>query len=204
MLDYVSANHLLYKLKAPDYIYFGNINLPWHEYVLDCEQAVIDNPNYFTHNVLGADVWQDKDSQKILGDKYTYTKAGYNEQNTRIWKTTMVDPKIDMAWEQNITNKLPVDHAIATPTLQQPGNILPIHVDTFIYMKKKLGQNSNIVRFLIMMKDWEDGHTLQVGTSWLGPWKAGDIYLWHPDRPHLAVNAGLTNKWTCNVTGVLQ
>ena len=28
-----------------------------------------------------------------------------------------------------------------------------------------------------MMKDWEDGHTLQVGTSWLGPMESpGDVY----------------------------
>jgi len=196
----VSADHLLDKLKPHDYIYYGNIDLPWDQYVSDCQQSADDNPEYFTHNVLGSAAW----SKSNNTDQAIYTRAGYTEHNTRIWKTTLVDPKINMPWENEIINCLPLDHAIATPTLQEPGNILPLHVDTFVYLKKKLGQNSNIVRFLIMMEDWKNGHTLQVGTSWLGPWKAGDVYLWYPNTPHIAVNAGLTNKWTCNVTGVLQ
>ena len=111
----------------------------------------------------------------------------------------MIDPKIDMVWEDKITNKLSIQNAIHSHC--KNWKYTAPHVDTFVYLQKKLGEDSNIVRFLIMMKDWEDGHTLQVGTSWLGPWKAGDVYLWHPDRPHLAVNAGLTNKWTCNAPG---
>ena len=74
MLDYVSAKNLLHKLEEPDYIFYGQMDLPWHEYVSDCEQAVKNNPNYFSHNVLGADVWEDQDSQKILSNKYTILK----------------------------------------------------------------------------------------------------------------------------------
>ena len=68
-----------------------------------------------------------------------------------------------MVWEDKITNKLSKKKCYSHC---KTGNIL---LDTFVYLKKKLGEDSNIVRFLIMMKDWEDGHTLQVGTSWLGP-----------------------------------
>ena len=33
MLDYVSAKNLLHKLEEPDYIFHGQIDLSWHEYV---------------------------------------------------------------------------------------------------------------------------------------------------------------------------
>ena len=84
----------------------------------------------------------------------------------------MIDPKIDMVWEDKITNKLSCLKAIQFHIAKKLEIYCPIHVDTFVYPKKKLGEDSNIVRFLIMMKDWEDGHTLQVGTSWLGPGKS--------------------------------
>lgn len=206
MLEYVSAKHLLKILNKKDYIVYDNIKLPWKRYVKDCEQAVKKNKNYWQHNVdTNIKIWS-KGGKRLIAEAKKYRKAGYTEHNTRVWKTTMQQPKIDFPWEENIIKKLPLQetHAVATPTLQTPGNVLPMHIDRFLFLKNKLGKSANIVRFLIFMKNWEDGHALQVGKSWLSNWRAGDVILWYPSKPHLAVNAGFTNKWTCNITGVLK
>lgn len=206
MLEYVSAKNLLKQLSKKDYIVYGNIKLPWKTYVKECELAVKKNSNYWQHNVdTNLKIWS-KGAKHFLEGAKKNIKAGYTEHNTLVWKTTMQKPKINFVWENEIIKKLPLQalHAVATPTLQMPGNILPMHIDKFIFLKNTLGKNANIVRFLIFMKDWENGHALQVGNSWLANWSAGDVVLWYPNKPHLALNAGFTNKWTCNVTGILK
>lgn len=206
MYEYVSATHLLDDLSKVDFILYGNIDLPWERYVDDCDLAVRDNPTHWDHNVKTKDdseVWNG-DYKLILDNMDKYRQAGYRETNTRVWKTTMTQPKITFPWEPDIIKCLPISTAVATPTLQQPGNIMPIHIDNFVFLRNKLGKDANIVRFLIFMKDWEDGHVLQVGESMLHKWKQGDVYVWHPTVRHVAINGGLTDKWTCNVTGVLN
>ena len=206
MFEYVSAKHLLDKLATVNYMHYGNIELPWEKYITECDLAVTENPTHWDHNVKTKDdseVWN-ADYQLILDNMEIYRLAGYRETNTRVWKTTMTQPKITFPWEADIVAQLPINNAVATPTLQQPGNIMPMHVDNFVYLKKKAGEDANILRFLIFMKDWQDGHVLQVGDSWLSHWNQGDVYVWHPTVRHVAINAGFTDKWTCNVTGVLH
>ena len=206
MFEYVSAKHLLDKLATVNYMHYGNIELPWEKYITECDLAVTENPTHWDHNVKTKDdseVWN-ADYQLILDNMQIYRLAGYRETNTRVWKTTMTQPKITFPWETDIVAQLPINNAVVTPTLQQPGNIMPMHVDNFVYLKKKAGEDANILRFLIFMKDWQDGHVLQVGDSLLSHWKQGDVYVWHPTVRHVAITAGFTDKWTCNVTGVLH
>jgi hypothetical protein len=134
-----------------------------------------------------------------------YKKYGYTEHNTIIWKTTNINPILEFDWEKTIIQQLPLTHAIATVTRQDPGQILPWHMDR-LFMLRKLYPNEKgtIWRFLLFLEDWQMGHVLQVKDTMLHHWKQGDVVVWHPGTMHVAANIGIEPKWTCNITGFLN
>jgi hypothetical protein len=210
MSEYVSRKSFLDTLAQVDYLKFGWIDLPWGQYVQDCEKAVEKHPDYFISLVDTGEqreVWDDE-SRKMFNEwNDSHRKHGYHGSNTRNWKTTVKKPKIDFAWEHDILAALPLENAATvTPTLMTPGNVMPWHYDKFYYMNRIVNeeQKEYVVRFLIFLEDWQSGHYLEAGRSIITGWRAGDIIVWHPNRGHLSSNVGLTNKWTCNVTGVLH
>jgi hypothetical protein len=88
----------------------------------------------------------------------------------------------------------------------KPGTVMPWHYDKFYYMNRIVDEEQKpfLSRFLIFLEDWQSGHYLEAGRSIVTGWRAGDVIAWHPNRGHLSSNVGLTDKWTCNVTGVLK
>ena len=60
------------------------------------------------------------------------------------------------------------------------------------------------IRFIVFHNDWEIGHIIQAGDSYIPHWKQGDVITWFPRRWHLAANIGMLDKWTTNITGVLR
>lgn len=207
MSEYVSAEQFLNKLKTVDYIKFKNINMDWNQIVDECESVQDTHPEY-----TGATVWDDNkfdpwDEQgKILAEKLeSFRQYGYTQHSTRVWKSTFKQPKVNLSWEKKLEKHLPFEQCISTATMQPPGAIMPWHKDDYFYFRRVTNyQDKTYIRFLVFLKDWELGHLLQVGNSMLTHWSAGDVVVWHPDVYHLAANCGLTNKWTCNITGILK
>jgi hypothetical protein len=201
MQEYVSAKTLFDDLEKVDYLEYGNIPLPWKQYVAECENTVKQNPNYNVSPFDG-EVWQEG-AKKMFSIVDTWKDWGYTSHNTKIWKTTNQKPKIDFVWEKDIANHLPFSDCIVTPTMQSPGHTLPWHEDNFVLLKQKY-PTGHLVRFLIFMEDSSIGHALQIKDSWKTKWKAGDVIVWYPSAGHLSINIGNKNKWTCNVTGLLK
>ena len=207
MSESVSRTTLLAYLEKKNYVKFGNISTDWQDIVSECEQKVVDNPDYWCNLVPEPD---DFDAWDNIGNDYItnmkkFQNWGYTSHNTKSWETTSQKLQIKMSWENSIASQLCLDDAVSRPTLQPPGNIMPWHQDQFYHFKRKYPDKHNyIVRFIVFMKDWEAGHLLQAGDEIVSHWCAGDIILWHPDRYHIAMNAGISNKWTQNVTGVLK
>lgn len=181
-----------------DFIFVGNISLPWNQVARDLDSVATDTSRL--NSIVKGTAYQDELSQLTS----EYTKYGYTEHNTKIWKTTETDPKLTFDWEQIILDNLPLDHGVATVTRQDPGQILPWHMDRF-FMLRRLNPDDPrpIWRFLMFMEDWKMGHVLQVNDSILTHWKQGDVYVWPPGTPHVSANIGLEIKWTCNITGFL-
>jgi hypothetical protein len=87
----------------------------------------------------------------------------------------------------------------------KPGVILPEHVDTFNRFKELYNtENKVIVRALIMLEDWQQGHYLDMNRVASTNWKAGDYYVWEEDCPHTAANIGTTNRYTLQLTGLID
>jgi len=86
-----------------------------------------------------------------------------------------------------------------------PGVILPEHVDTFNRFKKIHNtKGKTVVRALIMMEDWQQGHYLDMDGTAITNWKAGDYAIWTERCPHTAANIGSTDRYTLQLTGLVQ
>lgn len=201
----VSRKNFLNRLKEVDYLKFGNIKADWPAVIQECEQAVKENPAYWCSLVVDL-----PDSWDKLGDQYyeelnKHREHGYRPDNTRSWETTSCQPQLQMAWEQPVMDKLPLYYPISRPTLQEPGNIMPWHEDKFFYFRRKYPEFAEyIVRFIVFQKDWDVGQIIQAGNSIISHWQAGDAIVWYPSRMHLSCNAGVSGKWTQNITGILK
>lgn len=175
------------------------VDLNWDQ--VDLDLACWKNDNVYTKSVVGTEsLWNDN----LSTESQNYKQCGYTEHNTRVWKSTNLKEPLEFNWQESLISQLPIDHGIATLTRQDPGQVLPWHVDKF-YMLRRLNPSDPrmIVRFLIFFQDWDIGHLLQIGNDVLYNWKRGDVYVWTQNAPHVSANIGLTQKWTCNVTGFL-
>ena len=204
MSGFVSQKQFLDFLQTVDYVKFGQVDLPFTRVIEECETAVEQNPSYW-YSIVATDdnfeVWDEAGNQ--LKEKMQQVTEGYLPENTRAWKTTTSRPQIQFDWEQLIHDCLPLNHAVSTPTMQPPGNVMPWHIDRFVFLTRQYPDATGVIRFLIFLKDWENGHVLQVGKSLVPHGQAGDTITWHPERFHISANIGNTNKWTCNITGIL-
>jgi hypothetical protein len=177
----------------------GNVNLPWDQVEKDLKfYAGEQTMNW---SIINNNTYQD-DASKLQNE---YTKYGYSEHNTRSWKTTNFEPKITLAWEYLIRQALPLDNAVVAIHRQDPGQVLPWHLDRFFMLKRLYPDDKRpIYRFLMFMEDWKIGHIVEVENTILPNWKKGDVIVWHPGTLHLSANVGLEKKWTCNITGFLK
>jgi len=87
-----------------------------------------------------------------------------------------------------------------------PGHYLPPHQDKYGYYSKahNVLDLNLIKRYVIFAEDWEQGHLLTVGSTVYSNWKAGDIVGWSGTTLHSAVNVGNKNRYTIQVTGVVD
>jgi hypothetical protein len=190
------------KTFTTDFIHCGKIDLPWDKVKKDLESVADDQTKLISivgHNSLI--------NEELYNLQNEYAKYGYTQHNTKLWKTTNgIEPKLTFDWEQDINNQLPLDYTIATVTRQDPGQVLPWHVDRYFFLKNQYPNDPRpIWRFLMFMEDWKIGHIVQVKNSVFTHWKQGDVITWQPGEEslHVTANIGLEKKWTCNITGFL-
>jgi len=84
------------------------------------------------------------------------------------------------------------------------GTVLPIHKDLYkkyIKIFDLKGRESTIRRAIVMLEDWRSGHYLEILGNPKVNWKAGDVFEWIYDAPHMAANIGLDNRYTLQITG---
>jgi hypothetical protein len=186
-----------YKTFNNDILHCGQVTLPWNQVEYDLES--VKNDHSRDASIVS------NDSEYDNAQYNEYLQYGYNPHNTVIWKTTNTEPKLTFSWEKDLINQLPLDHAIATVTKQDPGQILPWHEDRFFMIKRLFPEDTRPVwRFLLFLQDWKIGHILQVNDTMLHHWKQGDVVVWQPQTMHVSANIGLETKWTCNITGFLN
>lgn len=180
-----------------------DVNLNWDQIDQDLKQYQQDTVylNSFLEHTKFSQTWQDS----LYDIAQQYRQYGYNEHNTRIWKSTSDVEPIWFRWQEDLLNQLPLDKGIVCLTRQDPGQVIPWHQDNFFMLRRLYPQDHRtIVRVLLFMEDWKNGQLLQIGDEFLHHWQRGEVYIWKPDTWHLAGNVGYETKWTCNITGFVN
>jgi hypothetical protein len=87
-----------------------------------------------------------------------------------------------------------------------PGNILPYHIDRYSYFKSSNNLNSSesIIRAIVFLEDQKPGHILEIEGNRINDWKAGDWVSWVNNTSHLAANLGHENRYTLQITGIIN
>ena len=88
----------------------------------------------------------------------------------------------------------------------KPGMLLPWHVDAYGFFKKTNGvdDTTQIIRIIIFLEDWNRGHVSEIDQTPVTSWKAGDWVSWTGQTPHMAANLGHTDRYTLQITGIVN
>jgi len=88
----------------------------------------------------------------------------------------------------------------------KPGNYLPIHQDKYgFYSKKHNVKNlNNIRRCVVFLEDSVPGHMLVIKNDCFLMWKSGDVKSWQGEDSHSAINLGMQNRYTLQITGIVN
>ena len=106
---------------------------------------------------------------------------------------------------QQIRDYFPIDWDTADInfTVQQPGQVFPLHYDGFKsnVFADSPDQEDKVKRWLIMLEDQKLGQCFQMGDNFL-TWKQGDVIAWkNVELPHGSANFGYWPRLTLRVTG---
>ena len=90
-------------------------------------------------------------------------------------------------------------------TCLEPGQVIPIHTDSFYKLRQKFDvEIDQCVRYLIMLQDWTLGHYVEFEEQILTKWIKGDVYVFDHSSRHCAANSSNINFVTCQVNAILN
>ena len=157
----------------------------------------IDLPNAST--CIAHQVVELKDIHEKFPDGFPQT---YQFENTKIHQKFWDNKECDY---EDIGQKLGIEPVTVSTIMQPPGNVIPLHRDTFYKIKTQYPDNTKtIVRCNIYLEDWKAGHFLQYNNDIDTHWKQGDGHMWDESVLHIGANAGMENKYTLQVSGFLD
>jgi hypothetical protein len=86
--------------------------------------------------------------------------------------------------------------------VQMPGEVWNLHLDKL--EKWNPEQPYTVMRIIIQLTDWEQGHFWSYGNYIHQQWHAGEVstFDWH-NLPHSTANAGHNPRVTLQLTGVV-
>ncbi len=130
-----------------------------------------------------------------------WIEAGHNIENTAIFINQTFKVKDFPALESCFDNLKNIEIAFHRLT---PGNYLPTHTDKYGFYRKKhnIDDINKVHRYIIFLDHCKDGHLLIVDNQVYNHWRAGDIVGWVGETPHSAINLGIEDRYTLQITGV--
>ena len=129
---------------------------------------------------------------------------GYTQER---FTGNMYDMRFDEPeWIKPFRDIFKWDHLGWSVYQMPPGIILPNHQDTYARFRKihNITDAETIMRAVVFLEDWQSGHYLEINGKSITDWRAGDYIAWSNDTPHLAANMGETDRYTLQMTGVIN
>jgi len=173
------------------------------EISLDYDFTNILNTDHTLHT--GSCIQHQVKELSDIHKKYGFSDT-YCLQNTVIHQLWWDKTQIDF---DKIGKQLGIEVVTVSTIMQPPGSVIPLHRDTFFQIKQSLDvTNRTCVRANIYLEDYKLGHFLQyinddkyiTSTNW----KAGNGFMWDNSILHLSCNAGMENKYTMQISGLLN
>lgn len=123
--------------------------------------------------------------QRFTGDLYDMRRA----------EPAMID-----TWR----TMLPIQHFSWSFYRMNPGDILPLHHDTYSAFRRiyNVASGRHIRRYIIFLESWQGGHYFEIDGTAVVDWRAGDVVYWHDDISHVAANIGQQPRYTLQITGL--
>lgn len=171
---------------------------------LDYDFDIFTTADYSVHE--GSCISHQVHELKDIHENYGGFPDSYENKNTKIRQLWWDEDWVDFDY---IGNQLDMEVVTVSSILQPPGNVIPIHRDTFFQIKKRFPNDTRRkVRANIYLEDWSVGHFIQyqLNDDWHNSthWKQGEGWMWDSDVLHLSANAGMYDKLTLQVSGFLN
>lgn len=170
---------------------------------LNYDLSVFLNADYTQHSgsCIKHQVYELTDIHKQYGG---FPKT-YTINNTLIHQLWWNDTQIDF---KEIERELGMEIITVSSICQPPGNIIPLHRDTFFKIGQQYPDRKELkVRANICLEDYKMGQFIQYQENgqWITSdnWTHGDGFIWDSSIIHLSANAGFENKYTLQVSGFL-
>ena len=165
------------------------------------------NADYSKHS--GSCIRHQVDECSDIHKKYSDTGKmpdTYKLENTTIHQLWWTDNDVKF---EDLENQLNMEIKTVSTVCQPPGNIIPVHRYIFYAIKTKEDTtNKHIVRANIYLEDWKPGQFFQYekDNNWIDStkWKAGEGLMFDETHIHVSANAGLSNKYTLQLSGYLN
>jgi len=172
---------------------------------LDLDLSVFLKADYNAHK--GSCIsYQVREQDDIHGTFGGFPES-YSEENTKIQQLWFDDGDIDY---KAFGDVLGMEVITVSTILQPPGNTVTMHRDTFFKINNQYPDDKRTkVRANIYLEDWAPGHLIHYqdeNKEWQSSthWKAGDGFIWDSSHLHLSANAGMTPKYTLQISGFLN
>ena len=106
---------------------------------------------------------------------------------------------------QNIAKKFKLKQTVVALNKMTVGQVLPWHKDKYAtYIKRnKIKNKKKIVRIILFLEDSMPGHQLWIDDN-LCYGKAGSYFGWQYGTKHMAANLGEKDRYTLQITGILD
>ena len=193
--------HFDSQLKVEDVQYVGRfVSDELKSSINSVVDSLTDNDKFSETQIKGN--FYDKESQDFMeGYHNDLEKVGYDENNTGGRQTRNLPP---------IFHKMAELSGLDNPQImfleQPPGRIIPWHRDSYNNYRRnfaKVSDDTEVIRYLIQLNDWNWGHHVLVGNSAIHQWKLGDIHCWKEGIYHSTANSGYWSRYCMTITGIV-
>ena len=171
---------------------------------INYDLSVFLNADYTQHS--GSCIQHQVHELIDIHEQYGGFPKTYTIKNTLIhqlwWNNTQVD-------FDELGRELGMEIVTISSICQPPGNIIPLHRDTFFQISQRHPDRKELkVRANIYLEDYKMGQFIQYRQNdcWVTSdnWQQSDGFMWDSSVIHLSANAGFENKYTVQISGFLK
>jgi hypothetical protein len=165
------------------------------DYSEDVKHA-IESAKPATWRTRGA-VGKTRPEEELAAEDYDLERFGYGKDYQITHLNWEITPNL-----KKISDLFGLSDCMERIHVQMPGEVWNLHLDKL--EKWNPEQPYTVMRIIIQLTDWEQGHFWSYGNYIHQQWHAGEVstFDWH-NLPHSTANAGHNPRVTFQLTGVI-